>query len=61
MYIESLGPHDIGKESFVKLGPANQESTGDICRVSNWVFSVSSYILVLRYKIRCKDGVSEEI
>ena len=47
-YVESLGPHDIGKESFVKLGPANQESIGDIGRVSNCLFSVSSYILVLR-------------
>ena len=34
-------------ESFIKLGPANQKSIGDIRRVSNWVFSVSSYILVL--------------
>ena len=46
-YVESLGTHDICKESFVKFGPANQESIGDIRRVSNWVFSVSSYILVL--------------
>ena len=30
--------------SFVKFGPANQESIGDIRRVSNCLFSVSSYI-----------------
>ena len=34
---------------FVKFRPANIENTGDIRRVSNSVFSVSSYILVLRY------------
>ena len=33
---------------FFKFGPANWESIGNIHRVSNWVFSVSSYILVLR-------------
>ena len=37
-------------ESFVKFGPANQESIGDICMVSNCLFSVSSYILVLRLR-----------
>ena len=31
--------------SFVKFGPANQESIDDIGRVSNWLFSVSSYVL----------------
>ena len=49
MYVESLGPHDFGMVSFVKFGPANQESIGHIRRVSNCLFSVSSYILVLRY------------
>ena len=45
-YVESLRPH-FGKVSFFKFGPANWESIGNIHRVSNWVFSVSSYILVL--------------
>ena len=32
--------------------PANQESIGAICWVSKWLFSVGSYILVLRlYRI----------
>ena len=43
-YIEFLWPHDFGKVSFVKFGPAKQESIGDIRRVSNWLFSVSSYM-----------------
>ena len=47
-YVEYLGPHDFGKVSFVKFGPANQEFIGDICRVSNCLFFVRSYILVLR-------------
>ena len=50
MYVESLGPHNFGKVSFVKFGPANCESIGNIHRESNWVFSVSSYVLVLRFK-----------
>ena len=29
------------------FGPANRESMGNIHRVSNWVFSVSYFILVL--------------
>ena len=41
-------PYNFGKVSFVKFGPANWESIGNIHRVSNCVFSVSSYILVLR-------------
>ena len=53
MCVESLRPHDFGKVSFVsvKFGPANQESFGDIRMVSNCLFSVSSYILVLTFGI----------
>ena len=56
-YIESLGPHDFGKVSFVKFGPANQESIGDIRRASNWLLPASSYILVLRFNF----GKDEEM
>ena len=45
MYVESLGPHNFGKVSFVKFGPANCEPIGNIHRESNWVFPVNSYIL----------------
>ena len=31
--------------AFVKFGPANCESIGNIHRESNWVFPVNSYIL----------------
>ena len=59
MYVESLGPHDFGKVSFVKFGPANQESIGDIHMVSNFLFSVSSYILVLRSRVSSLKGLIE--
>ena len=48
MYVESPGPHNSSQVPFVKFRLANRENTGDIHRLSKWVFSVSSYILVLR-------------
>ena len=42
--------HNFGKVGFVEFGPANWKSNGNVHRVSTWVFSVSSYMLVLSYK-----------
>ena len=47
-YKPPQGPHVFSKVQFVTFEPANSEAIGDIHRVSNSVFSVSSYILVLR-------------
>ena len=44
-------PHVFSKVPFVTFEPANPKSIGNIHRVSNLVFSVSSYILVLRSRL----------
>ena len=51
-YKPSQGPHVFSKVPFVTFEAANLESIGKIHRVSNLVFSVSSYILVLRLAFR---------
>ena len=50
-YKPPQGPHVFSKVPFVTFEPANLEAIGDIHSVSDSVFSVSSYVLVLR-KIR---------
>ena len=47
-YVEAQGPHCFGKVPFVTFRTADTENIGDIHRVSKAVFSLSSYILVLR-------------
>ena len=49
-YKPPQGPHVFSKVKFVTFEPANLKATiGDNKTVSDSVFSVSSYILVLRY------------
>ena len=48
-YKPPQGPHVFSKEPFVPFEPANLEAIGNNHMVSDSVFSVSSYILVLRF------------
>ena len=50
-YVEGQGPNCFGMVSIVTFRTADTENIGDIHRVSKAVFSLSSYILVLRYDI----------
>ena len=50
-YVEAQGPPLTTKVSFVRIDSADWKLPQDNQSVSDLVFSVSSYILVLRYKL----------
>ena len=48
-YYQAQGPHLSTRVSFVRIDPADWKLPQDNHTVSDSLFSVSSYILVLRY------------
>ena len=51
-YYQAQGPPLSTRVSFVRIDPADWKLPQDNQTVSDLLFSVSSYILVLRYKFR---------
>ena len=51
-YDEAQWPPLSAKVSFVRIDPADLKLPGNNQSMSNWVFFVSSYILVLRYSFK---------
>ena len=47
-YVKAHGPSLSAMVSFVRIDPADWKLPGNNQSITNWVFSVNSYILVLR-------------